>query len=69
MSALLDNLSSTIGSMASSAGTLGGGDALTRLLPLAAAEASKDGGFLRIGGTLVSSHEQSALDSIKAALA
>jgi len=33
------------------------------------AEASKDGGFLGIGGTLVSSDEQSALDAIKAALA
>jgi Bacterial protein of unknown function (DUF937) len=35
----------------------------------ATAEASKDGGFLGIGGTLVSSDEQSALDAIKAALA
>jgi hypothetical protein len=34
----------------------------------ATAEASRDGGFLGIGGTLVSSDEQSALDSIKAAL-
>jgi hypothetical protein len=35
----------------------------------ATAEASKDGGFLGIGGTLVSADEQSALDAIKAALA
>jgi hypothetical protein len=69
MSALLENLSSTIGSMAKSAGMLGGADALTRLLPQAAAESSRDGGFLGIGGTLVSSDEQSALDAIKAALA
>jgi hypothetical protein len=34
----------------------------------AAAEASKEGGFLGIGGTLVSKEEQSALDRIKAAL-
>jgi hypothetical protein len=34
----------------------------------AAAEASKDGGFLGIGGTLVSKEEQVALDTIKAAL-
>ncbi len=35
----------------------------------ATAEASKEGGFLGIGGTLVSKEEQAALDSIKAALA
>ncbi len=34
----------------------------------AAAEASKEGGFLGIGGTLVSKEEQSALDAIEAAL-
>lgn len=34
----------------------------------AAAKASKDGGFLGIGGTLVSESEQKALDAIKAAL-
>jgi hypothetical protein len=34
----------------------------------AAAEASKEGGFLGIGGTLVSKEEQSALDVIEAAL-
>ena len=34
----------------------------------AAAEASKEGGFLGIGGTLVSKDEQSALDAIEAAL-
>jgi hypothetical protein len=34
----------------------------------AAAEASKEGGFLGIGGTLVSKEEQSALDVLKAAL-
>ncbi len=35
----------------------------------AAAHASKEGGFLGIGGTLVSADEQAALDSLKAALA
>jgi hypothetical protein len=35
----------------------------------ATAEAAKDGGFLGIGGTLVSADEQAALDTIKAALA
>jgi hypothetical protein len=35
----------------------------------AAAEASKEGGFLGIGGTLVSKDEQAALDQLKAALA
>jgi hypothetical protein len=35
----------------------------------ATAEASKEGGFLGIGGTLVSKDEQAALDAIKAALA
>jgi hypothetical protein len=35
----------------------------------ATAEASKDGGFLGIGGKLVSDDEQRALDAIKAALA
>jgi hypothetical protein len=35
----------------------------------AAAEASKEGGFLGIGGTLVSKDEQAAIDQIKAALA
>ncbi len=34
----------------------------------AAAEASKEGGFLGIGGTLVSKEEESALAAIKAAL-
>jgi len=34
----------------------------------ASAEASKEGGFLGIGGTLVSKDEQGALDAIKAAL-
>jgi hypothetical protein len=34
----------------------------------ASAEASKEGGFLGIGGTLVSKDEQAALDAIKAAL-
>jgi hypothetical protein len=34
----------------------------------AAAKASKEGGFLGIGGTLVSADEQKALDAIKAAL-
>ncbi|GAB2593500.1 hypothetical protein GCM10027034_27980 [Ramlibacter solisilvae] len=34
----------------------------------ASAEASKEGGFLGIGGTLVSKDEQAALDTIKAAL-
>ena len=34
----------------------------------ASAEASKEGGFLGIGGTLVSKQEQAALDVIKAAL-
>jgi hypothetical protein len=34
----------------------------------ATAEASKDGGFLGIGGTLVSDDEQKALDAIRAAL-
>ena len=34
----------------------------------ATAEASKEGGFLGIGGTLVSKDEQAALDAIKAAL-
>ena len=34
----------------------------------ASAEASKEGGFLGIGGTLVSKEEQAALDAIKAAL-
>jgi hypothetical protein len=31
----------------------------------AAAEASKEGGFLGIGGTLVSSDEQAALDRLR----
>jgi hypothetical protein len=35
----------------------------------AAAEASKEGGFLGIGGTLVSKDEQAALDQLKSALA
>jgi hypothetical protein len=35
----------------------------------ATAEASKEGGFLGIGGTLVSKDEQTALDALKAALA
>jgi Bacterial protein of unknown function (DUF937) len=35
----------------------------------AAAEASKEGGFLGIGGTLVSKDEQAALDQLSAALA
>ena len=35
----------------------------------AAAEAAKEGGFLGIGGTLVSEDEQTALNTIKAALA
>ena len=35
----------------------------------ATAEAAKEGGFLGIGGTLVSADEQVAIDSIKAALA
>ena len=35
----------------------------------AAAEASKEGGFLGIGGTLVSKDEQAALDQLGAALA
>ena len=35
----------------------------------AAAEAAKEGGFLGIGGTLVSEDEQAALNTIKAALA
>jgi Bacterial protein of unknown function (DUF937) len=35
----------------------------------AAAEASKEGGFLGIGGTLVSKDEQAALDQLRAALA
>ena len=35
----------------------------------AAAEASKEGGFLGFGGTLVSKDEQAALDQLKAALA
>jgi Bacterial protein of unknown function (DUF937) len=35
----------------------------------ATAEAAKDGGFLGIGGTLVSADEQAALDRLKAALA
>jgi hypothetical protein len=35
----------------------------------ATAEAAKEGGFLGIGGTLVSKDEQAALDAIKAALA
>lgn len=35
----------------------------------AAAKASKDGGFLGFGGTLVSKDEQAALDALKAALA
>jgi len=35
----------------------------------ATAEAAKEGGFLGIGGTLVSQDEQSAIDAIKAALA
>ena len=34
----------------------------------ASAEASKEGGFLGIGGTLVSKEEQAAIDAIKAAL-
>ena len=34
----------------------------------ASAEAAKEGGFLGIGGTLVSKEEQAALDAIKAAL-
>ena len=34
----------------------------------AAAEASKEGGFLGFGGTLVSKDEQAALDALKAAL-
>lgn len=34
----------------------------------AAAEASKEGGFLGIGGTLVSNQEQAALDAIESAL-
>jgi hypothetical protein len=34
----------------------------------ASAEASKEGGFLGIGGTLVSKDEQAAIDAIKAAL-
>ena len=34
----------------------------------ASAEASKEGGFLGIGGTLVSKEEQAALDAIRAAL-
>jgi len=34
----------------------------------ASAEAAKEGGFLGIGGTLVSKEEQAALDTIKAAL-
>lgn len=35
----------------------------------ATAEAAKEGGFLGIGGTLVSADEQAAIDAIKAALA
>ena len=35
----------------------------------AAAEASKEGGFLGFGGTLVSKEEQAAIDALKAALA
>jgi hypothetical protein len=34
----------------------------------ATAEASKDGGFLGIGGKLVSDDEQKALDAIRTAL-
>ena len=35
----------------------------------ATAEAAKDGGFLGIGGKLISEDEQGALDALKAALA
>jgi len=38
------------------------------LVAQASAEASKEGGFLGIGGTLVSKEEQAAIDAIKAAL-
>jgi hypothetical protein len=40
-----------------------------RTVAQATAEASKEGGFLGFGGTLVSKDEQAALDAIKAALA
>jgi hypothetical protein len=44
-------------------------DTLLLAVAKAAAEASKEGGFLGIGGALVSEREQTALNALKAALA
>jgi hypothetical protein len=67
---LIDIVKAGAASVASkSPAELAGYKATILAVAQAAAEASKEGGFLGIGGTLVSKDEQAALDQLKAALA
>ncbi len=66
---LIDIVKAGTASVASkSPAELAGYKATILAVAQAAAEASKEGGFLGIGGTLVSKDEQAALDQLKAAL-